>query len=313
MRRSLDLIVFVFLTGAFRLADYFYGSPSLHRGYQTFLVLSILYLVFQLILAPIGIHRIKDSKTRYTFRKTVSTIMWGIFLLVAVRIWVEDPQALIVTYGLVGAGVAISLQDLFKNVAGGLILVVTRPYAVGDRIEIGSDAGDVINIGAFHTTLMEIGQWIDGDQATGRLVQVPNGKLLTEPVKNYTFGHDFIWDELFLPIDYAADWKKARDIVMEIAETQTSVASKEATETLSKLQERYYLDPRETEPRVYMRMTDNWISLRLRYVAKSRDRREIHARLSESVLDAFQTARIQLASTTIDITSIPDLRIKKSR
>lgn len=61
-----------------------------------------------------------------------------------------------------------------------------RPFDVGDRIQIAGFAGDVVDIRIFEFTLLEIGNWVDADQSTGRVVHIPNQKLLTEPIANYT-------------------------------------------------------------------------------------------------------------------------------
>jgi small-conductance mechanosensitive channel len=69
---------------------------------------------------------------------------------------VEDTQVLLVSYGLIAAGVTVALQDFFKKLMGGLIIFTTGTYRVGDRIEINSKLGDIIDIGILNTTLFEL-------------------------------------------------------------------------------------------------------------------------------------------------------------
>ncbi|MBU0459403.1 MAG: hypothetical protein KJ771_01200 [Nanoarchaeota archaeon] len=72
--------------------------------FYTFLALSIIYLVLELILGTIMLRKIKDSKTKYSSRKMLSVILWILFILVIFAIWIKDPQSLIVAYGIIGAG-----------------------------------------------------------------------------------------------------------------------------------------------------------------------------------------------------------------
>ena len=105
------------------------------------------------------------------------------------------------------AGAAVDLQDVFKNFAGSIIIFVTGTYHVGDRIEVNSKIGDVIDIRIFYTTMMETNEWVRGDQTAGCLSNFQNGLVLSGIVNNYTGDHPHIRDELSIPITYDSDWK----------------------------------------------------------------------------------------------------------
>ncbi len=111
------------------------------------------------------------------------------------------------SFGLVAAAFTLTMQDVAKNFAGGLSILFNRIYRVGDRIEIGSKKGDVIDIDIFYTTIMEINEWVSAEQPTGRLSIIPNSYVLTNITNNYTKDFDFLWDEISLPITYSSDWK----------------------------------------------------------------------------------------------------------
>lgn len=96
--------------------------------------------------------------------------------MVVVRIWVEYTQTLLVSYGLIAAGITIALQDFFKNFVGGIMIFTTGTYRVGDRVEINSKFGDVIDIGIFYTTLLELKEWVEAEQPTGRISMVSRTK-----------------------------------------------------------------------------------------------------------------------------------------
>ena len=81
--------------------------------------------------------------------------------------------------------------------SGGLGFIIWRhPFRVGDRIQVGDQAGDVIDLRIFQFSLMEIGNWVAADQSTGRIIHVPNGIVFTHPLANYSLGFDYIWNEI---------------------------------------------------------------------------------------------------------------------
>ncbi len=284
-----------------------YTDLDLDKLFYTFFALSIVYSFFQFFLEGIVVKRISDSKTRYSLRKTLYILFIIVVSVIVLRIWIVNPQALLVAYGLVAAGVAISLQDVFKNFAGALTIFITSIYRVGDRIEINSKFGDVIDIGLFYTTLLEMGEWVNGDQATGRIVLIPNGYVLSSTLHNYTKDHDFIWDEINIPITYDSDWKNAVDIIQSFVKDKTSVSTNLAQKEILKLEEKYYLSRRNIEPMVFVVPTDNWIMLSIRYVSSTRERRLIRNDLFKSILIKIQASKnIKIASQTISIVDFPE-------
>ena len=86
--------------------------------------------------------------------------------------------------GLLSAGLAIALKDVVASMAGWIFILWRRPFQLGDRIQIGDRAGDVVDLRLFQFTLLEIGNWVDADQSTGRSIHVPNGAVFTEPLFN---------------------------------------------------------------------------------------------------------------------------------
>ena len=289
------------------VADYYYPNPNLEKAFYTFLALAIIYFVFKILLEQTILRTVKDAKTRYSIRKALSTVYVLVFMLVLIRIWVEDSQALLVSYGLIGAGIAIALQDFFKNFVGGILIFSTGIYRVGDRIEIDSKFGDVIDIGLMYTTLLEIRGWVEGDQATGRLTIMPNGRVISGVIHNYTKDHSFIWDELELPITYESDWKYAIERFSKVVETETAELTKHAEKDLANIMARYYLPKRGVEPSVFVTLTDNWINLSVRYISLVRDRRPLRDRLYRHIMEEVNASggRIKIASETIGITEFP--------
>lgn len=295
----------ILITAALWFTNYQY--PTFYnffivKGFYTFLALTLIYIVFRVVFEGIVVKRMKQDKMRYSFNKTISILYLLVFLFALVAIWIEQTETILISFGLIGAGIAFSLQDVFKNFAGGITIFSTGMYRVGDRVEINGKIGDVIDIGVLYTTIMEIGEWVNGNQATGRLTIIPNSNVLTNNVNNFTKDHNFIWDEISLPITYASDWKKASNVILEIIKKQTENIAAQADKEITKLGEKYYLPKKPVEPVIFLTLTDNWINLNIRYVTDTRERRIIRDKLSKLILGEIEKSKnITIASENIDV------------
>jgi small-conductance mechanosensitive channel len=279
-----------------------YHHTYLTKAYYTVLAVFIIYTLIKLIIEQVIARRIKDKKTRYSMRRISSMLSILIFIAVGIAIWVDNLQALLVSYGILAAGAAVALQDLFKNLAGGLVIFVTGTYRIGDRIEVNGKIGDVIDIGVFYTTLLETNEWVSGDQATGRLSIIPNNLVLSGIVNNYTRDHPYIWDEISIPITYNSDWGDALKIIDKVVTAETKENAEKSEKSVSKLTDKYYLPKRSTESTVFTMLTDNWITFNIRYITEVRQRRIIKDGLNRRLLAELEKSEnIKIASESMDI------------
>jgi len=303
MKQLIIVFILLALTIAALFANSLYDIPYLRQIYFTLLWLTIIHFFFKVILERAITRGVGDAKTRYEISKILSILYVVALLLASIRIWIADPQVLLVSYGLVAAGVTVALQDLFKNFMGGLIIFVSGTYRVGDRIEVNSKYGDIIDIGILNTTLFELKEWVNADQPTGRITTIPNGFVLNTNINNYTKDNPFIWDEITVPITYDSDWKDAHERIISIVSKETRDVTVAAQNQISELSKKYYLADGIKGPALYLTMTDNWIELHIRYLTRARERRQLHDKLSRLILEDIQKDnRITIASATFDIT-----------
>ncbi|MFP4546360.1 MAG: mechanosensitive ion channel family protein [Methanomassiliicoccales archaeon] len=289
------------------LLDEAYPQDYLQKGYMTLLALAAVYLVLMILIEEAVSRRITDARTRYSLRKTVYIIFLSITLIILIRVWVADSQALVVSYGLVGAGVAIALQDMFRNFAGGVMLFTSGIYRVGDRIEVKGTKGDVLDIGILYTTLLEIQAWVDGDQPTGRLVTIPNGLVIGDQVWNYTRDHGYLWDELVLPLSYRSDLQEAIRRLRGILIDEASEYTKGAGKDIERMGEKYYVPDQDLEPAVFITPNDNWVDIKLRYVTPAKERRFLRERILRGIMKEIESNDLlEWGSSTVEITRFPD-------
>jgi len=192
-------------------------------------------------------------------------------------IWFNDPTRLATAFGLISAGLAFALQQVVTSIAGYFVILRGSTFTVGDRISMGGVRGDLLRLGFIQTTIMEMGQppsvqgadsamWVRSRQFTGRIVTVTNSKIFAEPVFNYTRDFPLIWEEMALPITYQADRGRAEAILLEEAKLHAMDPNSVAADAMGHLQARFGVDLIDLVPKVYWRITDNWLELTARFV-----------------------------------------------
>jgi small-conductance mechanosensitive channel len=293
------------------LISYSYPVPYSAQIVYSLAVVAAVYTIKYLLDRWVA-SKIFAKKAQFSFRRVIDIISALIIFLAILMIWIEDPTTLIVSTGILGAGIAIALQDVFRNLAGGILTMLTNIYRIGDRIEVNGKYGDVLAIGLFNTTLLEIKEWINGDQATGRICVIPNSVVLSGTIHNYTKEFNFIWDEITIPITYESDWQQAYDKISAIIQRETQKTAEEADEALKKLGKRYYLTRRQAEPSIFVSLTDNWIEFNIRYITEVATRRAVATRLSRFILEEIQKSKnIRIASTTLTVSGGLDLKERR--
>jgi small-conductance mechanosensitive channel len=194
-------------------------------------------------------------------------------------------------------------------------------FSVGDRITMGGVRGDVIALGFIQTTIMEMGQppsienttppvWVKSRQFTGRIVTVTNDKIFEEPVYNYTRDFPYLWEEISIPISYTADRDRAEKMLLECADRHTERINEMSQEALRLMRDRYFLHAADLTPKVYYRITNNWLELTVRFVVREHGIRDLKDAVSRYILKAFDAAGIGIATTTYNIVGFPALSIE---
>ncbi|HUX08970.1 MAG TPA: mechanosensitive ion channel family protein [Acidobacteriota bacterium] len=262
------------------------GQDWQWKLFLSVVVVLIILLLRKLVLI-IAFRRFDDIKVRYYWRKVSLYITFMLILLAAVRIWFVGFEDWPTYLGLLSAGLAIALATPITNMAGWAFIIWRRPFSVGDRIEVGQIKGDVIDQRVFMFTVMEVGNWVDADQSTGRVVHIPNGKIFTEPLANYSKGFQYIWDEVAVLITFESDWRKAKEILTEIAFRNAEHLTKNAEQGVQKAAEKFMIFYKNLTPTVYTSVRDCGVLLTLRYLCQPRRRRSTQQSIWEDILEAF--------------------------
>ncbi|MBV9144544.1 MAG: mechanosensitive ion channel family protein [Acidobacteria bacterium] len=279
-----------------------------HFGYEILGTVGTLVLASLVTIVGHKIINARDlsPKEHYRIFRLLNTIVMVVTSVAIVAFWSKIFQHKGQFWGLIGAGLAVSLREPLLSIAGRVAIFAGNMYSGGDRIEINKLSGDVIDIGFFYTRMMEIGNWISGDQYSGRTIQFANAQVFGTPVFNYTRTFGYIWDEVTIPVTYSSNVKALSDILKDVGREYTQEFLKGAQQQIEKMQ-RYFMVPRfEVEPDVYIKVTDNYIQITLRYVVDPKHRRKASSFI---YAEAFRRMRerddIEIGSTTMDLTVHP--------
>ncbi len=258
------------------------------------LVLVIIFALRYLVLRAV-VPRLADTEVVYRARKLSFYVAVGLVLFFLGWIWTRQLANVGSFIGLLSAGIAIALSDVLKNVAGWVLIVFRRPFKVGDRIEVGADAGDVIDIGVFRFTLMEIRNWVDADQTTGRILHIPNATVFSEPLANYNEGFPYIWVEIPVTVTFESDWQHARDMVARTIQRHTLDPDQVAAGS----HDRYVSLHRNLASAVYVDVIDYGVTVTGRLLVPPRGRRLVTSKIWQDLLHAINGAPdVELAYPT---------------
>jgi small-conductance mechanosensitive channel len=263
----------------------------------------------------------RNERVMFWTRQGASVMAAALTIMALLSIWFDNPQRLTTGLGIFSAGLAFALQRVVTALAGYVVIMRGNTFTVGDRISMGGVRGDVIALTFTQTKIMEMGQppavqsadpamWVRSRQFTGRIVTVTNDKVFDEPVYNYTREFPFIWEEITVPIPYRGDRRRAEEILLACVADHTEALDRNSEPVRRAVEKRYFINLDDLSPRVFYRLTDNWLELTARFIVPDHGARQIKDAIARAVLEKFDEASIEFASTTYEIVGMPTLRVQ---
>ncbi len=277
----------------------FFGYSSIQAKFISTFVAIVIFVIIRRIIQNIVNRRTEDALFRYRTNKTTTYVLVVLASITIGRIWFEGIQSIATYLGLLSAGLAIALKDPITNIMGWMFILWRVPFSVGDRVQLGENSGDVIDINFFNFTLMEIGHWAEGNSSTGRIVHVPNGKVFIDTLANYGRGFKYIWNEIPVLITFESDWKLAKEILSNIANKHALHITKAAAKKFKETSKLFMMYQPNFEPEVYTKVEDSGVKLTIRYLCNPRKRRASIQAIWEDVMPEFKKKGISFAYPTV--------------
>jgi small-conductance mechanosensitive channel len=263
-------------------------SPELLRNALLSLAVLATILLVRWLLLRVLHAQIDQPATWYRVRKTANWVTAAVVVVALGTVWAGALGTFVTVFALAAAGLAISLGEVIRNLAGGIYVALRHPLRVGDRVEIAEFAGDVVSTGpvAFH--ILEIRNWVEADQSTGRILHVPNSLLFTRPLANFGAAMSWIWHEVAVPLTFESDWRRARDIHAEVTERHAPpVDPDEAAARLRAASRHFVITYSRFSPAVYVDADERGIRLTARVLCDIRQRRGLTDAIWTELLEAY--------------------------
>ena len=185
------------------------------------------------VITIVGLLLVKIILTRpvkaYIYRRALKTENADNFMLMWTFVWIiiivmfgvislsGSITALGISAGFLGMVIGWSLQAPVTGVAAWLMLILKRPFRIGQRVIIAGVKGDITNITLTHVILNQVGGTVAGEDRSGRAVLIPNGILFSQTITNYTFGVQYVLSEVPVGITFQSDWEEAEKILVDAA------------------------------------------------------------------------------------------------
>ena len=285
-------------------------NPTVGRIVALLVGTIIIWLVVKFIQKKLVL-KISDNQNRYRAGKIGSFAGYLLTFILILIIFSSKLSGLSTAFGVAGAGVAFALQEVIASFAGWLAIMFGSFFRTGDRVQLGGIKGDVMDIGVLRTTIMEVGEWVDGDLYNGRIVMIANSYVFKEPVFNYSGDFPFLWDEIKIPVQYGSDYELTTRILKEVGKEIVGYLSDESHANWQHLQRTYRLEDAQTEPMVSVIANDNWVEFTLRYVVPFKRRRATKTDLFMSILKRLENTNgaVKFASATFQLVDSPDFKV----
>lgn len=260
---------------------------GLYRSVTSLALVAAAVLLNRFLIRMIN-RRVEDPNRRHMFRQIINYSTWAVLLIALLFLWIQNLTFITALAGFLAAGLTIALRDVLMSFFGWFKILWSRPFRVGDRIEVQNLQGDVIDITPLHTVVLELGNWVGGNQSTGRIVYIPNNVIFLETVYNASLGFPYLWDEFSITLTFESDLAVGESLLKESIEDQIGINYRRARREIQQLSNQFAIQFDNLSPRVYRTIEDNGLQFTLRYMTRVRRRREIKSRLSRQVMSLIE-------------------------
>ena len=249
---------------------------------ELILVLVIAFVILRIISTFLKRFLLKKAKTKKqktnvsTFIDLLNFIFIILLLIIAVTTYYGNLGELGFIAGLLTVALGWALQKPISGVVGWLILLIKKPFTIGDRVIISDIKGDISDITLTHIFLNELGGTIDGEELSGRTVMLPTSIIFDEEIINYTEKDEFILDEVSTMITYESNLDKAEKIILS---------------SVKKIMLPYKLDyPKKLnkDPHIRLKFKESGIDITVRYKSLARKRNQITTDITREIYNQIK-------------------------
>jgi small-conductance mechanosensitive channel len=255
------------------------------RGVAIILAIALIALFFdgwiERLLGRMSLDRRQVESLRMVTRVCVQVTAVVFILLV---IW-GRPTQLGTFLGLAGAGLTVALKDFIVGFLGWFVLMGKNGIRLGDWVEINGVTGEVVELGMFHTVLLETGNWTDSGHPTGRRVTFTNSFAIEGHYFNFSTAGQWLWDELQIVLPSGNDPYPIVDAIQKKVAEATAETARQAEHEWKGAAKSRKLGALSAAPAINVKPVVGGVEISVRYVTRANERYQLRAQLYEAAVD----------------------------
>jgi small-conductance mechanosensitive channel len=260
-----------------------------HRALIGFVVILGILLVgvffeswLEMLLGKTSLDRRQVETLRGVTRVSIQVLAVLLILLVILG----PPNQLGTFLGLAGAGLTVALKDFIVGFLGWFVLMGKNGVRLGDWVEINGVTGEVVELGMFHTVLLETGNWTDSGHPTGRRVTFTNSFAIEGHYFNFSTSGQWLWDELQVVLPAGRDPYPMVDAIQKIVLEATSETAKQAEKEwqgVTRSQDAAHT--LTAAPAINVKPVVGGVEIAVRYITRANERYQMRAKLNQAAVD----------------------------
>ena len=218
-------------------------------------------------------------------------------VLLALLVLIGPPGQLATYVGFAGAGLTVALKDFIVGFIGWFVLMGKNGIRLGDWVEINEVSGEVVELGPFHTVLLETGNWAESGHPTGRRVTFSNSFAIEGHYFNFSTSGQWLWDELQIHLPSRDDPYPIVEAISRVVTKETQENSRLAEQEWRRVAQSKELKGFSAAPDVSVRPVGGGVDLVIRYMTRANERHQLRSRLYHAVVELLGRGRVTPAVT----------------
>lgn len=269
---------------------------SLYKLIIVSIICILFFKILKTIFYNIYMRFNENPKKRYLYNRKSQVIFTILTIIFLVIIW-EKYLANVMTFiSFFSAGVIIAIREIILNFFAGIYIRINRPFLLEDRIEVNGIKGDVVNMTATSFDILEIGERVNSEQSTGRIIHIPNSYVFSYPVKNYVKAFKYIWNEITVEVDLDSDISQIKELLYKIVRKNSVIKEipKKMETQIDDASADYRIYFNNLDPIIYTSIVEEHVELYIRYLVHPKKARNVENLIWLDILREHRNKRIPL-------------------
>jgi small-conductance mechanosensitive channel len=224
----------------------------------------------------------RQVETMRTVTRVAVQICAVLFILLVIF---GPPNQLGTILGLAGAGLTVALKDFIVGFLGWFVLMGKNGIRLGDWVEINGVTGEVVELGMFHTVLLETGNWTDSGHPTGRRVTFTNSYAIEGHYFNFSTSGQWMWDELQVVLPTGQDPYPVIDAIQKKVAEATTETAKQAEQEWQHAASSRQMSALSAAPAINVKPVIGGVEIAVRYITRANERYQLRAKLYQAAVD----------------------------